>query len=234
MSEDAPRGRRWSLARRAAVWLFLGVAAWHGTRVVWIAAKAGLAQQLIRRAWFASREGRSDARPWGWADTRPLARLRVPARGVDLFVLDGSSGRTLAFGPGHVAGTALPGRPGNAVLGGHRDTHFAFLRELRPGDAILVERPDRGVLRYAVSGARVVDRRETGVAADRGDTRLTLVTCYPFDAIRPGGPLRYVVTALAQGSPDDPAAPPRGRLSAGGGSRRGDGRPACLGRVPSR
>jgi hypothetical protein len=26
---------------------------------------------------------------------------------------------------------------------------------------------------------------------------LTLVTCYPFDAINRGGPLRYVVTAVA-------------------------------------
>jgi sortase A len=26
---------------------------------------------------------------------------------------------------------------------------------------------------------------------------LTLVTCYPFDAIVPGGPLRYAVTAVA-------------------------------------
>ena len=232
MSDVCPGGRRWALARRAAVWLFLGVAAWHGARVVWIAAKAGLAQQLIRRAWFASREGRSDARPWAWADTRPLARLRVPARGVDLFVLDGASGRTLAFGPGHVAGTALPGRPGNAVLGGHRDTHFAFQRELRPGDTILVERPDRRVLRYAVSGARVVDRGETGVTADRGDTRLTLVTCYPFDAIRPGGPLRYVVTALAQRPADEPGPRLSGGVSAGDGSRRGDGRRASRGQAP--
>jgi sortase A len=26
---------------------------------------------------------------------------------------------------------------------------------------------------------------------------LTLVTCYPFDALVPGGPLRYIVTAEA-------------------------------------
>jgi sortase A len=28
---------------------------------------------------------------------------------------------------------------------------------------------------------------------------LTLVTCYPFDAVEPGGPLRYVVVATADG-----------------------------------
>ena len=52
--------------------------------------------------------------------------------------LAGVSGRTLAFGPGHVDGTPLPGDPGNSVLSGHRDTHFAFLRELRSGDILLV------------------------------------------------------------------------------------------------
>jgi sortase A len=46
-----------------------------------------------------------------------------------------------------------------------------------------------------VTGARVVDRRDLSVTADGGDTRLTLVTCFPFDALRPGGPLRYVVEA---------------------------------------
>jgi len=28
---------------------------------------------------------------------------------------------------------------------------------------------------------------------------LTLITCYPFDAVDPGGPWRYVVTAAVTG-----------------------------------
>ena len=31
-----------------------------------------------------------------------------------------------------------------------------------------------------------------------GQARLALTTCYPFDAIRPGGPLRYVAWAAAE------------------------------------
>jgi sortase A len=200
------RGRRRAALRRAAVLLLLSFAAWHGVQSLWIVAKARVAQQLIRRAWVAAQAGRSEPRPWPWADTRPVARLCVPARGLELFVLDGASGRTLAFGPGHVDGTALPGQPGNAVVGGHRDTHFAFLRELKAGDAIVVERADGRQRRYLVSGARIVDRGDTSVTADAGDTRLTLVTCFPFDAIRPGGPLRYVVTALAEPATEAPDA----------------------------
>ena len=182
--------------RRAGLLILLAAAAWHAGHAAWIEAKARLAQHLVRAAWQRTRAGEHEARPWPWADTHPVARLVVPGQRVELFVLAGASGRTLAFGPGHVDGTARPGEAGNAVVSGHRDTHFAFLRRLREGDAILVERPDGVVRRYAVSGARIVDRGQTWVAShDFDDTRLTLVTCYPFDAIRPGGPLRYVVTA---------------------------------------
>jgi sortase A len=181
---------------RCAVVVLLATAAANGGRALWIEAKACLAQQLVRRAWCAMQAGAGEARPWPWADTWPIARLTVPARGVDLFVLAGASGRTLAFGPGHVTGTALPGEPGNAVVSGHRDTHFAFLRELEPGDTIVIERRDGRRRTYTVSALRVVDHQAGELMGETQDARLTLVTCYPFDALRPGGPLRYVVTAL--------------------------------------
>ncbi len=191
-----------SAAGRLALAVLLGIAAWHGGRFAWIEAKAELAQQLMRRAWRSSQDGGGEVRPWPWADTSPLARLEVPRLGVDQLVLAGASGRTLAFGPGHLSGTALPGAFGNAVISGHRDTHFAYLRRLRVGDRIVVERRDGRRRSYAVEGSRVVDRTEVAIAADTPDTRLTLVTCYPFDAVRPGGPLRYVVVARADQAED--------------------------------
>ena len=89
-------------------------------------------------------------KPWPWADTHPVARLRAPAYDVDLLVLEGANGRTLAWGPGHVEGTATPGARGNAVVTGHRDTHFAFLREVKRGDALMVESADGTTRRYRV------------------------------------------------------------------------------------
>ena len=154
--------------RRAGTLLLLAVAAWHGGRAAWIAGKARLAQHLVRDAWGKTLAGAGDAPPWPWADTHPVARLIVPGRGVDVFVLAGASGRTMAFGPGHLSGTPRPGEPGNSVVSGHRDTHFAFLRRLRDGDAIVVERRDGRRRRYVVDGARVVDHRETWVAPRRG------------------------------------------------------------------
>jgi sortase A len=192
--------------KRALAAVLAAVAVWHGARALWIEAKAGLAQLLMRRAWERVQSGEADARPWPWADTRPIARLAAPALGVSTFVLAGASGRTLAFGPGHLDGTPDPGARGNAVISGHRDTHFAFLERLAAGDELVLEGQGGRTRRYRVAGARVVDRDDLGIADDAGDDRLTLVTCYPFHALRPGGPLRYVVVALAADLLDHQAA----------------------------
>ncbi len=67
-------------------------------------------------------------------------------------------------------------------------------------------------------GAEVIDARQARLAPDDGRPILSLVTCYPFDAIVPGGPLRYVVTAA--GIPPDEgettAAQPARHTTSGG------------------
>jgi sortase A len=164
------------------------------TRGSWIFGKAALAQVLLRRAWAAARAGDEHARPWPWADTWPVARLIDPAHGVDLVVLEGATGSSLAFGPGHIPGSASPGMPGNVALAGHRDTHFHFLQGLQPGEPLWLEPAHGALQRYEVESATIVDQSDTRLLEARGDG-LTLVTCYPFDAPVPGGPLRYVVRA---------------------------------------
>jgi sortase A len=166
--------------------------------------KAWLAQRLLHRAWAATRAGGGPVKPWPWADTWPVARLSLPDRSVDLIVLADASGRSMAFGPGHVPGSAPPGAPGNTVLSGHRDTQFRFLKSLAPGDRVRLETPDGTRHDYTVTDALVVHARDVEILWDAGDSRLTLVTCFPFDAVVPGGPLRYVVRAArlpAEGRP---------------------------------
>ena len=48
---------------------------------------------------------------------------------------------------------------------------------------------------YRVTDLDVLDKRDTWVAKNEGPSRLTLITCWPFDALRAGGPERYVVIA---------------------------------------
>lgn len=114
-----------------------------------------------------------------------------PALGVRRIVLAGATGASLAFGPGHVDGTARPGEPGNCAIAGHRDSWFRFLERLKPGDRVEL-RTRSGRRSWTVARTRVVDRRDTR-SLERGvEDRLTLITCWPFDALGPG-PLRYVV-----------------------------------------
>jgi sortase A len=168
-------------------------------RGAWIHLKARLAQHLLQRAWARTARGEAQARPWPWADTWPVARLRVPAHGVDLIVLSGVSGRTLAFGPGHAPASVAPGTPGTAIVTGHRDTHFRFLERVKPGDEVLVELPGGRPTRLTIEEVSVVDSRTAMIRSEDQAAGLILMTCYPFDAVVPGGPLRYVVTARAGG-----------------------------------
>jgi sortase A len=176
--------------------LLFALGAWQIGEGAWIHAKAALAQVLIKRAWASG----EPTRPWPWADTVPVARLAVPALGVDEIVLAGSSGRTLAFGPGHMDGTAMPGEPGLGVISGHRDTHFDFLQKVQPGQAILLTDAGGTAHRYRVTETHIVDAQQVSLDTSGEMPRLALVTCYPFDAVSPGGPLRYVVFAEAERS----------------------------------
>lgn len=189
----AMRMRR-MLATLAVALLMTGL--WQVGHAGYIYAKAYLAQVLIADAWARTHAGEPEAKPWPWADTWPVARLRAPAQDEAAFVLAGANGRTIAFGPGHMFGTPLPGEPGNSVIGAHRDTHFAFLQRVRIGDLIEVDTPQGRTVRYRVTDTRIVDKSDLRVLEQPDHLReLTLVTCYPFDAIRAGGPLRYVVQA---------------------------------------
>jgi len=177
--------------------LALGLGAWQLGGAAWIQGKAWAAQILLDRAWSETRGGARAVPPWPWADTWPVARLTVPRLGVERIVLAGANGRALAFGPAYLESSAPPGTEGNTILTGHRDTHFRFLADLTVGETIEIERPDGLRRRYTVRSAEVIDARDARLLFAGGRAVLSLVTCYPFDAIMPGGPLRYVVTATA-------------------------------------
>ena len=184
--------------------LSLAIGLWQLGGAAAIHAKGWLAQRLLDRAWSETLAGSAAVKPWPWADTWPVARLRVPAAGVDLTVLAGASGRTLAFGPAVVEGTE---GLGHRILSGHRDTHFAFLHDLQDGARLELQDSSGTWRAYRVSGRQVIDTRRPVLARAAGAAELlTLVTCWPFAAVEPGGPLRYAVTAEAVASD-----PPRGK-----------------------
>ena len=161
---------------------------------LWIPVKAEVAQHLLERSWLRTLAGEAYAKPWPWADTRAVAVLEVPRLGIREVVLEGSSGRNLAFGPTLVNTNTIE-QATDRVLSGHRDTHFSFLKELQQGDLLRL-RTREGIRDYRVKFLETVDSRVEQLVIDDSLARLTLLTCYPFNAPTAGGPLRYVVTAL--------------------------------------
>jgi sortase A len=182
-------------AGRIAVSCVLCLGFWQLGQGAYIPAKAWVAQELMQRAWRRAQDGESEIAPWPWADTYPIARLSAKGGDIELIVLEGGSGRTLAFAPGHLSVSALPGEKGNSIIAGHRDTHFQFLQFMKRGESIMVQMADGRNHLYQVTDIDVVDSRRGSIIIDTESAMLSLVTCYPFGAPQAGGPLRYVVTA---------------------------------------
>lgn len=174
----------------------------------YIQGKAHFAQYLIASAWERTLDtGGVAHKPWPWADTWPVARMEVPQQSVDLYVLAGATGNALAFGPGYELASAALGDAGLSMIGGHRDTHFGFLKDMKSNSLFSLQLPSGERIRYRVAQVKIINVKHDPLPNyEKGTGELQLVTCYPFDDLLPGGPLRYVVIARR-----DSIAQPTGR-----------------------
>ena len=119
----------------------------------------------------------------------------MPSLGIDPIVLESAYGRTLAFGPEHVESTRPLEGSGSIILTGHRDRHFRFLEKIESGNVLALLARSGMWMRFTVQDRQIIDSRTATISTQKDKRQLILVTCYPFDAIVPGGPLRYMVIA---------------------------------------
>ena len=137
-----------------------------------------------------------------------IARIQIPAIGVDKTVVEGVRVSDLRKGPGHYPATPLPGQAGNAAIAGHRTTYgapFGEIDKVAPGDEIVVttiqgeftyvvlEQGDgHGHLIVAPTAVEVLDQ-------DFRDhpNRLTLTACHPKGSARQ----RIIVVGELVGEP---------------------------------
>ena len=167
------RGRKLKVA--LVVGLF-GIAFWQLGEAAYIHLKAQLAQYLLQQSWQQTLQGERQVKPWPWADMWPVARMRMPKHNIDLIVLAGDSGRTLAFGPGYRFGTAELGAAGNAMISAHRDTHFEFLQRVEQGDTLTMELKDGSLRHYQVVAMDIIDNRHAHLPVTYVQWLLALVT----------------------------------------------------------
>jgi sortase A len=134
----------------------------------------------------------------------PLAVLRIPKLRIVAPVLNGTDDITLNGGVGRIAGTALPGQPGNIGIAGHRDSFFRALKDIARGDRIELDTAGQ-IYVYVVDKAYITKPQDVNVLRAGPTPAITLVTCYPF-YYAGSAPQRYVVQAFKQ------AARPPGAL----------------------
>lgn len=190
---EGGRGWRRALTQLAATLLF-AIGAAHAIPAAWMPAKAALAQVLLERSFERGRASGVPDKPWPWADVTAMGRLSVARLGASDIVLAGASGEAMAFGPAE-----FPTMLGNRVtlLAAHRDTHFAWMRDLKAGDELTLERIDGSEARYRVMALETVRWDEFAVSTQPHRKTLLLATCYPFDAAA-FGPLRRVARAVRE------------------------------------
>jgi sortase A len=112
----------------------------------------------------------------------PVGRLSIPAIGLRTVVVEGTESGDLRRGPGHYAGSALPGARGTVAIAGHRTTYGAPFRrvdELEPGDRIELRMP-YGTFAYRVERTRIVEPAELEAVARVAYDRLVLTACHPL------------------------------------------------------
>lgn len=162
---------------------------------LYIPAKAQLAQYLLEQSWQQSKLKKLPIKPWPWADMFPVARMKIPSIKLDVIVLFGSSGETLAFAPGHISESVKPGNKGNSLISAHKDTHFQNIDQLRAGDRIYIERADGQLFEFLVSGKRIVNTREDKVSLLDEQSKLSLITCFPLKGAYSDPNKRFIVYA---------------------------------------
>ncbi|NJM50815.1 MAG: class GN sortase [Sphingomonadales bacterium] len=161
--------------------------------------KAKMAQALLENAYAKSVRSGEPQKPWPGADIAPVGKISLPRLGVSEIILDSGSNEAMRAGPTLVPGSAEIGAPGTSVIAAHRDTHFAFLKEVQVGDIFEVAGRDGMKMPYRVTSMKVVHADRFTVETGMTQNELALSTCYPFGSVR-GGKQRYVVRAVLDAS----------------------------------
>ena len=122
----------------------------------------------------------------GYEPVIEMGTIEIPAIDVYSGLYDGIRLTTLDNGPGHWPGSAMPGKIGNTVIGGHRTSKnkvFRNLDQLVPGDEIIFDGVD-GRHVYLVTGTAIIGPTDIWIIDQTPATTATLFACHPPGSTR--------------------------------------------------
>ena len=129
-----------------------------------------------------------------------LAILRIPRLELEVPVYDGTADAVLDLAAGRIENTALPGTAGNVGIAAHRDGFFRVLKDLKEGDALVLDTP-AATEQFRVQWIKITTPDDVSVIDPTPTPAVTLVGCYPFYHVG-SAPKRFIVRAVpAAGSP---------------------------------
>jgi sortase A len=123
-----------------------------------------------------------------------LAILRIPRLELEVPVYDGTTDAVLDLAAGRIEDTALPGTKGNVGIAAHRDGFFRVLKDIKEGDALVLDTPV-STEQYKVEWIRITIPEDVSVIDPTPGAAVTLVGCYPFYHTGPA-PQRFIVRAV--------------------------------------
>ena len=123
-----------------------------------------------------------------------LAILRIPRLELEVPVYDGTSDAVLDLAAGRIEETALPGTVGNVGIAAHRDGFFRVLKDIKEGDALVLDTPV-ATEQYRVEWIKITTPEDVSVIDPTPGRAVTLVGCYPFYHVG-SAPQRFIVRAV--------------------------------------
>ncbi len=123
-----------------------------------------------------------------------LAILRIPRLELEVPVYDGTADAVLDLAAGRIEETALPGTVGNVGIAAHRDGFFRVLKDIKAGDALVLETPV-ATEQYRVEWIKITTPEDVSVIDPTPGRAVTLVGCFPFYHVG-AAPQRFIVRAV--------------------------------------
>jgi len=129
-----------------------------------------------------------------------LVILRIPRIKLEVPVYDGTTDAVLDLAAGRIESTALPGTLGNVGIAAHRDGFFRVLKDIKRGDALVLDTP-ASTEQYQVEWIRITTPDDVSVIYPTPGRAVTLVGCYPFYYVG-SAPQRFIVRAVPAAGSD--------------------------------
>jgi sortase A len=110
-----------------------------------------------------------------------IGRLTIGSLGLKIILVQGTDHESLKKGPGHYAGSALPGQGRLVYIAGHRTTYlapFSHIDSLKAGEYITIDLP-YATFKYVVTKHRVVAATDVDVLRSPDHEVLILQACHP-------------------------------------------------------